>query len=343
MGKNRNSDLSIDIPNDTQNEPKKHKKRSLLSRILRFILWIILFIVVVIVIYTVYTLFSNYRENKVLDEYDEKHSKKIDINGHKLSYSIAGEINNQTIVLLPGVGSPSPIIELKPLVEALSDKYKIITIEPFGYGFSDDLTTNRTLDSLTYSFRECTKKIGIDHYYVMAHSMGGFYALNWANKYTDEVDGVIGLDPSTYQPEMPFNAEEYDSYYNRLKFLKKIGAFRLHIEGSLDPSYKYSEEEIKIYNYLIINRSFRDGVIQDYYALVDYCLKSFKGIKFPDKTPVLEFLAGETLGTNPGWEKNHYNQLGKNSRNEIIKLDGPHYIHYAQKDTIVKKIKEWIV
>jgi len=295
----------------------------------------------VIVLYIVYTIISNIIENRKLNKYDQIYSKKIDINGHKMSYNIVGEKNNQTIVLLPGVGSPSSIIEFKPLAEALSDKYKIITLEPFGYGFSDDLVDNRTLDTMTSAFRECTKKIGINHYYVLGHSMSGFYTLNWANKFNSEVDGVIGLDPSTYQPELVAEEKEFD----RMRFFREIGIFRLSNlfnKPYLDLSYKYTDEEIDIYIYLINNRSYTKGVVQDYHDLIDYNLKTFRDVKFPDNIPVLEFFASDTIGVIKDWEKLHYNQLGNNIQNEIIKMDGSHYIHYNQKDAIVKKIKEWI-
>ena len=54
-----------------------------------------------------------------------------------MNVNIIGEKNNITVVMLPGLGIVSPVIYYKPFVETLADKYKIITVEPFGYGLSD--------------------------------------------------------------------------------------------------------------------------------------------------------------------------------------------------------------
>lgn len=43
----------------------------------------------------------------------------------------------ETVVLLPGFGTGTPALDFKPLVEELSPFYKVVVIEPFGYGLSD--------------------------------------------------------------------------------------------------------------------------------------------------------------------------------------------------------------
>ena len=51
-----------------------------------------------------------------------------------MNVSVIGEQNDITIILLPGLGVTSPVISYKAFVELLADKFKIITVEQFGYG-----------------------------------------------------------------------------------------------------------------------------------------------------------------------------------------------------------------
>ncbi|MET4563520.1 pimeloyl-ACP methyl ester carboxylesterase [Lysinibacillus parviboronicapiens] len=43
----------------------------------------------------------------------------------------------ETVVLLPGLGTGTPALDFKPLVEELSPFYRVVVMEPFGYGLSD--------------------------------------------------------------------------------------------------------------------------------------------------------------------------------------------------------------
>lgn len=333
---------SVSNPKDTKSS-KPHKKRSLILRILK---WLLIIILSILSLYVVFTITCNIREDNILDEYDNKHSKKMVINGNLMSYDIVGGNNNNTIVLLNGMGSPSPIIEFKPLAEALSDRFKVITLEPFGYGFSDRVETNRTMDNSIAELRECTKKLGVDKYYLMGHSMGGIFALEWATNYSNEILGVVGLDTSVSGTEDLIEHEELFSEYDKMKLIYKTGIQRVVLDLNssmlpLDFSYHYTEEEIDIEKYLTINRSFSKASLEDVYQFFDN-LKKLKGVRYPDTIPIIHFLSGDNVKQDALWEKFHYDTLGNNTRNEVVVLDGPHYIHYPQKDAIVKKIKEWI-
>ena len=75
---------------------------------------------------------------KKIDEYKIKdaYGNSVQIDGKSMVVEIAGaEHDGPPIILLPGLGEPSPILEFKPLASELAKKYKVITIEPFGYGF----------------------------------------------------------------------------------------------------------------------------------------------------------------------------------------------------------------
>ena len=48
------------------------------------------------------------------------YGRTVEVNGHNMTADIKGENNEITVILLPGWGSPSPVLEFLPLAEELS-------------------------------------------------------------------------------------------------------------------------------------------------------------------------------------------------------------------------------
>ena len=106
----------------------------------------------------------------------------VKVNGKKMTVEIAGlqAEESPVIVLLPGLGSPSPVLEFRPLAEKLGKTYKVITVEPFGYGLSDPADTERSIENIVEELHACLEEIGVHRYYLMAHSISGLYSLYYA-------------------------------------------------------------------------------------------------------------------------------------------------------------------
>jgi len=350
-----NKDTTISIPNsntDLKGASKKSLPKRILRIILKVILWILGIILFIILIYSIWTLISNHVDNNTLDEYDRTHSKKVDVRGHKMSYNIYGESNNVTIIALTGLGSCSPILELKTLTEELSDKYRVITLEPFGYGFSETIDSERTVENVYSEYYEGAKQLGVDKYYLMAHSLGGIYSLQWALDHPNEVLGFIGLDVTVPRQVNSISKEEEQemiNYYKTGRIQKNLGLYRVGekldntaLDEHIDPKYKnYSEEEKEIGKLLCINRSFSDNLMNEVDHLYENIYKLY-GKKFPENVPVLNFIASESNKLIPSWEKFHQDEISNTTHSEVIVLEGSHYIYLYQKPAIIKKINEWI-
>ena len=130
---------------------------------------------------------------KKIDEYKikEAYGNSVQIDGKSMVVEIAGaEHDGPPIILLPGLGEPSPILEFKPLASELAKKYKVITIEPFGYGLSDGTKRDRTIENIVEELHECVKNLGEEEYYLMGHSISGIYSLYWSQIYPNEIKGI---------------------------------------------------------------------------------------------------------------------------------------------------------
>ena len=66
----------------------------------------------------------------------------IEVDGGKMCIFTEGS-GEHTIVFMSGYGTPSPILDFKPLYDKLSNDYRIVVVEKFGYGFSDETDTPR--------------------------------------------------------------------------------------------------------------------------------------------------------------------------------------------------------
>ena len=176
-------------------------------------------IIIIIVILTLFLAISFIRHKICLS--NEKDlltplGELVEVDGHNMSIYVEGE-GNHTLVFLSGSGTCSPILDFKSLYSLLSDDYRIIVVEKFGYGFSDIVDSDRDIDTVLGQTRTALYKAGINGPYVLCpHSMSGIEALYWAQQYPDEVEAIIGLDMAV--PE----------YYDEMKIsipMMKLGQY----------------------------------------------------------------------------------------------------------------------
>ena len=98
---------------------------------------------------------------------ESKENGKLSQIGQKVSLkdgdmSIYSEGNgDKTLVFMAGGGTCSPILDFKSLYSTLSDKYKIVVVEKFGYGFSDIIPRSRNIDVILSDTREALDKANI--------------------------------------------------------------------------------------------------------------------------------------------------------------------------------------
>ena len=126
----------------------------------------------------------------------------VEVDGNNMSVYTEGS-GDKTLVFLSGSETPSPILDFKSLFSLLSDEYRIVVVERFGYGFSDVVDKPRDIDTVLSETRAALAAADIDGPYVLCpHSMSGLEALYWAQQYPEEVEAIIGLDmavPEAYE------------------------------------------------------------------------------------------------------------------------------------------------
>ena len=295
--------------------------------------------------------------NKPFSPDEEKYFKSIDfgkkikVNGHIMNYEIFGENNSTTIIYLTGYNNYSPIMEFKPFAKKLSDKYRIVIIEPFGYGLSDIVDEERTLENIASEYHTAFKEIGLEKYYLMGHSIGGLYSLQFANQYPDEVLGFIGIDST-----IPYQ-EDVAKLYNiplqtvfkfaliSIKGFSKLGLFDLIEKKNpnamlLITGEDYTEEEYKAFR-ISRRRNSNKTLYNEINNLENNLIKA-RELKFPENVPVLNLIAFDKGKYNEFWRKLHQDVITETVRSKVIVLEGTHVLHHDNKEGFLKEVREWV-
>lgn len=107
--------------------------------------------------------------------------------GKKIAYQVSGEKNGKCILLLHGFCADHRTWdEWLPL---LPDQYKYIRVDIPGFGQSE-LLDDQSIDSIAEAVNAVVEAEDIEKFMFIGHSMGGYTALAFAEKYGDKLEGL---------------------------------------------------------------------------------------------------------------------------------------------------------
>lgn len=310
---------------------------------------ILLSLLTIIFLFAVYHHVKNGFEKSHYSEILGENLKFVNVNNKKMSCYVKGS-SNTTIVLLSGFGTPSPIANFMPLTEELSKNYKVVVLEYFGYGFSDSTNETRSNENFVSEIKSALKELKIDPPYVlMPHSFSGIYSMYYANKYPNEISAIIGLDDS--KPNQMKNSRNMNKHdYNNIKSF--LGLYR--IIDFFDKNYMedmfFKGIDKSLYSDDLLNLMHKDFVwhynttsnINEENMTYKNASELFDS-KYPKCLPVLSILCSKNAEKESlGWVKLHRDVISNPSIQKIEILNGRHYIHYSQVETISKLTENFI-
>ena len=268
----------------------------------------------------------------------------VEVNGHKMSVYTEGD-GYKTLVFMSGSGTCSPILDFKSLYSLLSNDYKIVVVEKFGYGFSDVVDENRDIDTMLSETRMALDKAGIKGPYVLCpHSMSGLEALYWVQKYPEEVEAIVGLDMAVpdYYDEMNINIPimklgQYGAALGITRWIPSLAESDAIKAGTL------SEKEKEIYRAVFYQKTATVTMIDEVKAVKQNAnIVKENGIP---QVPMLLFISdgsGGTGFTKEKWRSIPENYISDCDNASYIELDCPHYVHDYKYDEISKEIRKFI-
>lgn len=306
-----------------------------MKRLFKFMLKAVAVLVLLIVIFvaTVYTVnvFASKSEQSKIQPYGQS----VAVDSKNMNVLIQGE-GKETIVLLPGFGTASPALDFKPLIEQLSPHYKVVVVEPFGYGLSDITDKPRTVDNITNEIHEALQQLKINKYILMSHSISGIYGLDYVNKYPNEVNAFAGIDTSF--PTQPTEVMDTES----VSLLQKSGFYRLLVK--LNPAQimtpdvdEATKEQIKM---ITLKNTMNPDIVSEA-QLLPTNFKAVQGLQFPKNLPVIFFLV-QNDSEDKDWIPQHEEQIKNSLHGKIVPLDGTHYLHYTQSKAIADDLRSFM-
>ena len=129
----------------------------------------------------------------------------VDVGGHQLHIYCTGR-GSPTVVMESGLGSTS--LGWRLVQPEVAKFTRVCSYERAGLGWSEVGPMPRTSQQIVEELRALLKNAGIEAPYVLVgHSFGGFTVRLYADKYSDEIVGMVLVDPLSPQEWFPLNAE----------------------------------------------------------------------------------------------------------------------------------------
>lgn len=264
------------------------------------------------------------------------YGQPVEVDGRSMNVMVTGT-GTETVVLLPGFGTSSPVLDFAPLVPGLAEDHRVVIVEPFGYGLSDGTDAPRTTENIVTEVHEALEELGIDEYVLMGHSIAGIYALEYAQRFPEEVTAFVGIDSSVPgQPNMDIAFPT-----GLLGAVKSLGLVRLlsDVGGSGYDEPVFTDEDREQIA-LLSTRNSLEPTYLDEMSRIGENFRDALGRTFPADLPVLLFVQSDNA-TNPDWVSLHERQAATVDDGTVIALPGEHYLHHRQTPAILDAFREW--
>ena len=296
-------------------------------------------------------LFTSYIYQQIGVYRDMRHFKPMgklyDIEGHKMHIYSGGE-GIETVVFASGWGTACPSIDFYSLCKGIEKHAKFAVYDRFGYGYSDITKTSRDIDNTVEEVRQLLQKSGHKPPFIfVGHSIASLEVTRYAQKYPEEVKGIVYLDagnPDLYTARPDVKTDRLQRMY----LFRALGINRLardfhRVFGKspeADGVYKISEEmktQIGIYRLA----KFPNGNLVDELKRGPANGKKVaEGGKLGD-LPITVITADKFGKQREEWmvsqrELAKWSTMGKH----VIADESEHYIHYYRDDLITEEIIE---
>lgn len=307
-----------------------------MKKFLKVLLWTVGSMIAVIALLLAITSVVNIVATNSEAEKIESYGQLVDVDGKKMNVVVSGS-GDETIVLLPGFGTAAPGLDFLPLITELSPHFRVVVVEPFGYGLSDTTEKERTTENIVSEVHEALQTLGITQYVLGGHSIAGIYGLNYVASYPDEVTAFLGIDTSV--PGQPGMDEELP--VAEMQIAKSLGLMRV-LSGLSDPYAGLPFDAQTKEQILMLSN--KNSLGPNYLSEMKHISSNFAdalGTTFPQDLPVLLFV--ETNNSDiASWADLHTEQAASVAHGEVVFLDGSHYLHHTQSEKIAADTKRFL-
>ena len=259
----------------------------------------------------------------------------VTVNGHQIHVYIQGNKNAPSIVFMAGHCTVAPVYDFKVLYEKLTQDFRAIVVEKFGYGYSDIWDSPADIDTLVSVQRQALAALGEAGPYILApHSMSGLEAIRWKQKYPDEVSAIVGIDMAT---PLSFSVWKEDDIKKTVRIMKALRTLRLASKLTSLNNLSLTEDEIEQHKLLKKRNTFNICCVNEAAAVLENArtVGEDGGIS----CPALLF-SSNGKDQEKDWVENQQ-KFAAIMGAKLVSYDCGHYIHHFKSDEMSKEIIEF--
>lgn len=246
----------------------------------------------------------------------------------QIAFTVEGK--GKTIVLLHGFLESSTI--WKNVVSAFKETHQIITIDLLGHGKTEKLGYIHSMETMAETVHAVLAELKVEKTSIIGHSMGGYVALAFAEKFPQQLEKLILLNSSTVA-----DSEERKENRDRAKRLVKQN--------------KQAFISMAIKN--LFTDENRNALRTEINALVEeavqlpeeYIIASVEGLKNrKDRTEILQQYSGEKIiiaGKNdPVVPFKEIEAIAEKTNSTFISFEDGHMSYLENKEELLKVLNE---
>ena len=265
--------------------------------------------------------------------------KLVKVGEYKMHLYIEGNnMHIPTLVFMAGSATVAPVYDFKSLYSLLSNKFRIVVVEKFGYGYSDICDISRNVDTIISQIREALNSVRVSGPFILIpHSMSGLEAIRWKQKFPNEIRAILGLDMATPLSYKNFN---YKNIKKTVPILKIIRKLKIHKIPKLYPLSTLSLNNQEKHQQVLLMH--RNAFNINYIREAECFHQNVKTVENNGsvQSPFLLFCSnGKQI--DKYWVSNQ-ERFAELVHANLVKYDCGHYLHYFKSEEIAKTVTEFI-
>ena len=246
----------------------------------------------------------------------------------QIAFTVEGK--GETIVLLHGFLESSTI--WKNVVSAFKETHQIIAIDLLGHGKTEKLGYIHSMETMAETVHAVLSELKVEKASIIGHSMGGYVALAFAEKFPQQLEKLVLLNSSTVA-----DSEERKENRDRAKRLVKQN--------------KQAFISMAIKN--LFTDENRNALRTEINALVEeavqlpeeYIIASVEGLKNrKDRTEILQQYSGEKIiiaGKNdPVVPFKEIEAIAEKTNSTFISFEDGHISYLENEEELLKVLNE---
>ncbi|MBE9917432.1 alpha/beta hydrolase [Paenibacillus donghaensis] len=268
------------------------------------------------------------------------------VNSHDIHLYGTGK-GDSTVVFIAGSGTPSAFTDFYYLQKQLQPYARTISYDHAGFGWSETTNIPRTIDIVAEELHELLLKADEKAPYILVgHSLASLEALRYAQKYPNEVKGILLLDGGS--PEYYEQVSEMKSYFINRMFAGFRATGMVRALGNVGVLLPFTGENIR-------NKQLPDEIrgldtAMYYNHIGEYSnINAIKNINKNARSVIegghLKDIPLIILSSDSGedWVKSQKQLLNwsKQSYQETLP-HSEHYIHWSNKEEVLGRILEML-